>query len=128
MLAIPLDTTRSTQISELYGNAPYFGLMDTETGYIRVVENDELGNGPKIAPFLKENGADATIFFHMGEGVYNAFVKADMGVYKASSNRMTLDDIYTGYLADGITMIDSENCETLLDPGDTGSCKCGCNA
>jgi len=74
MLAIPLDEKKSTTISKLYGNAPYFGLFDGKK--LNVIENEVCGNGPKSAQFLKDKGASSTVYYHMGEGVYKAFARA----------------------------------------------------
>ncbi|MCH9814104.1 MAG: hypothetical protein K0U47_09205 [Epsilonproteobacteria bacterium] len=127
MLAIPLNSSSSTQISELYGNAPFFALLDLTTGYFKVVENDELGNGNKIASFLKTKGVTDTLFYHMGEGVYKAFSEASMNVYKAYNDIMSLDEIYRKFKSGEVTLVDSKNCDDLLDPGETDTCKCGCN-
>lgn len=127
MIAIPLDTKESTKISKLYGNAPFFALLDKETGSFKVVENDELGKGPKSAPFLKSHGVASTVYYHMGEGVYNSFKENDMEVYTSDHNFYSLDEIYNLSLNDKLIKLDDSNYNELLDPGDNGSCKCGCN-
>ena len=126
MLAIPIDSPSSTIISELYGNAPYFALMD-ESGKVLVIENLESGNGPKCAPFLRTKGANSTLFYHMGEGVYKSFVKSAMSVYSVEKNAYSFDEIYQKMQSDSLPKLTDENYELLLDPGTTGSCKCGCN-
>lgn len=126
MLAIPIDSPSSTIISELYGNAPYFALMN-ENGKVLVIENLECGNGPKSVPFLKIKGANSTAFYHMGEGVYKAFVKSGMSVYSVEKNAFTLDEIYKKIQNDSLLKLTDDNYDQLLDAGATGSCKCGCN-
>ena len=126
MLAIPLSNEASTVISDLYGNTPYFALLDTETGDYRIVENEVQGEGPKSADFLKSHGAQATIYYHMGEGVYKSFKQNDMSVYTVKNNYLTLDEIYLGFLDCQFCEVDESNYKELLDPGNAGACKCGC--
>ncbi len=126
MLAIPLDSETSTEISKLYGKAPFFALMDTQSGDFRVVENDELGKGPKIASFLKPLGVSSTIYLHMGEGVFQAFDSEDMQVFCVGKESKSLDEIYLGLGKDEFALVTAKNADTLLDPGESGSCKCGC--
>jgi predicted Fe-Mo cluster-binding NifX family protein len=126
MLAIPLEKEGSTVLSDLYGNAPFFALLDITTGNFTVVENEVKGKGPKSAPFLKTQGASATIFYHMGDGVYKSFVENGMEVYSSEHTYLTLDEIYRLFLNDGATKLDESNYEKLLDPGNGGSCSCGC--
>ena len=127
MIAIPLDEKQSTKISKLYGNAPFFALLDIETGSFKVVENEEIGKGPKSAPFLKTQGVDSTVYYHMGEGVYNSFKDNDMEVYTADHNFYTLDEIFTLSLANSLIKLDESNYNNLLDPGESSSCNCACN-
>ena len=126
MIAIPLDDKHSTTLSELYGNAPFFALLDLETGVFNTIENEAVGNGPKSAPFLKEHGATSTVYYHMGEGVYKAFVSNGMGVTTAEHAHLTIDEIYLKCLDNKLTELHEDNYKSLLDPGNGGSCKCGC--
>jgi predicted Fe-Mo cluster-binding NifX family protein len=124
MLAIPLDEKDSTTISKLFGNAPYFALADAHK--VSVVENKECGNGPKSAQFLKESGATATIYYHMGEGVYNAFVKNGIDVYSSGHNQYPISQVYGMLGSDSLIKLTDSNYKELLDPGNGGECKCGC--
>lgn len=126
MLAIPIDSKNDTKISELYGNAPFFALLDTVKKSVEIVSNVEIGKGPKIAKFLKSEGADGTIFYHMGEGVYASFEKEGMDVYKATSLQMSIDDIIKGIQNSELMKLHSDNASSLLDPGESATCKCGC--
>jgi predicted Fe-Mo cluster-binding NifX family protein len=127
MLAIPIDTKETTTISEFYGNVEFFALLDTDTGSFTVVENEVKGNGPKSAVFLKESGADATIYYHMGEGVYNSCIENGLEVYSAEHAKMSIDEIYQTYLTSSLSNVDATNYKEKLDPGSSGECKCGCN-
>jgi predicted Fe-Mo cluster-binding NifX family protein len=126
MLAIPIDKKDSTTLSKLYGRAPFFALLDTEIGNFTVVENEAMGKGPKSAEFLKEKGACATIYYHMGEGVYKGFEKNGMEVYCANYCTDSLDLIYQNFKNGLYTKLNSDNFEKFLDPGEGETCKCGC--
>ncbi len=126
MLAIPIDKQSATTISKLYGNAPYFALVDEDLSVI-VIDNIECGNGPKIAPFLKSIDVTATVFYHMGEGVYNSFVNNEIAVYSADKKPYTLDELYEDMKHSRLQKLDGDNYRNLLDPGSAASCQCGCN-
>lgn len=125
MLAIPLDTNEATILSELYGKAPYFALLDLTTGSHKVVENKECGNGLKSAEYLKDLGVKSTIFFHMGEGVYKACAKNGIDVYTSKKEPLSIDSIYTKALNGSFKKLNSENYNVYLDAG-SEPCTCGC--
>jgi len=125
MLAIPISNRTSTTISDLFGNTPFFILLDEEEGCFTVITNEEKGNGLKIASFLAKHGVTKTIFYHMGEGVYQSCLENNITVYKANSKTNTIDEIFTQLFHNEFTKLDSTNYKTLLDSG-TSSCKCGC--
>ncbi|HHD75847.1 MAG TPA: dinitrogenase iron-molybdenum cofactor biosynthesis protein [Campylobacterales bacterium] len=127
MIAIPLDTTESIKISKLYGNAPYFALLDPENGEVTTIENLECGNGPKSATFLNRLDVKGTLFYHMGEGVYNAFDKVGIDVFSVEKQELTLGEIAEVTERNGFVKLNSSNYKDLLDPGtNTASCQCGC--
>jgi len=125
MLAIPLDTKHSTTISKLYGNAPFFALLDMGCGTFSVLENKECGNGIKTAEFISATRATKTIYLHMGEGVYKSLVANCVEVYATKNEATTIDDIYINFENQKFQKLDSHNYKDLLDSGTT-SCKCGC--
>jgi predicted Fe-Mo cluster-binding NifX family protein len=127
MIAIPLDNENSTQISKLYGKAPYFAILDIDSGSFKVIENGVKGSGPKSASFLKKFGVDSTIFYHMGDGVYKSFKKENMDVYCAKYNLYSIDEIYRDFLSDSLQKLDESNYKELLDSGES-SCSCGCSS
>jgi len=126
MIAIPIDTKESTTLSELYGRVPYFALLDIQTGSFTVVENEVKGQGPKSAEFLKPLGVEATVFYHMGEGVYKSFVKNGMDVYSSEHQHLSIDEIYRAFKEGTLAKLDESNCDKLLDPGEGQTCNCGC--
>jgi predicted Fe-Mo cluster-binding NifX family protein len=125
MIAIPLSKGDSTVISDLYGNAPYFALLDLTSGYFSVNENKGCGNGIDTAQCVKDLGAKGTIFYHMGEGVFNNLIENKIKVYSASKMYLTIEDIYRSFLNDTSKLVTKANCDSLLDPGTT-SCSCEC--
>lgn len=123
MLAIPLDTQEKTTISKLFGNAPYFALLDLQTGQFRVIENEQCGNGGKSATLLAQKGANKTLFYYMGEGVYNELSKHGVEVYTSKHSIESIDAIYMTFLRNGYTKLDATNYKELLDSG-SKSCSC----
>ena len=126
MIAIPLDTKNSTELSKLYGRAPFFALLDTKTGNFDVIENEVKGKGPKSAAFLKEKNISSTLFYHMGEGVYNGFVENKMDVYTSNYNTYTIKEICDYISQNKLTQLTETNYKKLLDPGAGETCTCGC--
>lgn len=126
MLAIPLDNEFDTNISELFGQAPYFGLLNLSDGELSVVKNEVMGEGPKSAAFLRSYGVNSAVYYHMGEGVYNSFVKNSMDVYTTEHTKLSLNEIHEKYVKKQLHKVDSSNYKEKLDPGNGGSCSCGC--
>lgn len=128
MLAIPLDDEYTNTISKLYGKAPFFGLLNLSSGEFSVIKNEVEGKGPQSAGFLKKNGATATIYYHMGEGVYKSFVENNMDVFCAEYREMSIDEILQNYTNKNLFVVDSSNYKEKLDPGNGTSCSCGCES
>lgn len=126
MIAIPLDNEHNTTISELYGRAPFFALLDMQSGAFKVIENEVVGKGPKSAEFLKAHNVSSTIFFHMGEGVYKSFEENGMFVYSAEHKKMSIDEIFFKHLDKKLLQVDASNYKEKLDPGNGSVCTCGC--
>ncbi|PLY10764.1 MAG: dinitrogenase iron-molybdenum cofactor biosynthesis protein [Arcobacter sp.] len=126
MIAIPLSKEDSTVISDLYGNAPYFALLDLSSGNFSVVENRGCGNGIDTAKCVKDLGASRTIFYHMGEGVFKNLEENKIKVYSATKVFLTIEEIYRNFINDVSKLVTKSNCDTLLDPG-TSSCSCECD-
>jgi len=121
MLAIPIDTAQSTVISELYGNAPFFALMDLNTGNFSVVKNEGLGDGEDTAQFIANSGISCTIFYHMGEGLFNRLQESDIKVYSCAKVAVNLDEIYLTFLQNDFKLLTPTNALSLLD---SGNCTC----
>lgn len=128
MIAIPIDSQTTTAVSKLYGNAPYFALLNLEDGSFNVTKNQKKGSGLEIAPFLKGLGVEGTVYKHMGEGVYKSFERLGIDVFCCAGDSSSLEDIYQGFKKDSFTKLDKNNFQTLLDPGAGGKCNCGCES
>lgn len=126
MLAIPIDSQTTTVVSKLYGNAPFFAIMNLEDGSFKTVKNHKKGSGLEIAGYLKGLGVTSTIYKHMGEGVFQSFVNLDMQVYCCAKESDSLEDIYQGFKKDRFCLVDENSAKKLLDPGSGRQCKCGC--
>ncbi len=124
MLAIPLSKSSSTTISDLYGNAPFFAFLNTLTGEMTVEKNDGCGSGSDTAMFVKKSGATSTIFYHMGEGVFNTLYKEQVKVFTSKKNFLSIDEIYQNFLNEETIAVTKDNAKTLLDSG-SASCTCG---
>lgn len=122
MLAIPIDTAHSTVISELYGNAPFFAFMDLDTGIFSVQKNEGLGDGENTAKFVAQSGIESTIFYHMGEGLFNRLDENNIDVYSCAKVSVTLDEIYMNFLQDEFKLLTPSNAASLIDAG-TCTCK-----
>lgn len=124
MLAIPLSSSSATTISNLYGNAPFFAFLNTSTGEVKVEENKGCGNGADTAMFIKESGATSTMFYHMGEGVFNTLYKEGVKVFSATKNLFSIEEILKKSLEEECPLVTKENSKELLDSG-SASCTCG---
>jgi predicted Fe-Mo cluster-binding NifX family protein len=123
MIAIPLDKKESTVISNLYGNTPYFALLNEDTGHFKVIKNKGCGDGIETAKFISAQNANATIFFYMGEGIFNFFQEEGLKVYSSVKRYLSIDEIYTQFLSNNCKEVTKSNSSTLIDSGST-SCTC----
>ena len=121
MIAIPLNTEDSTTISELFGNSKYFAFLDEETGDFKVVKNKACGNELETAKFLFNQNINSTIFYNMGEGIFNFFQEKGLKVYSSFKSYLSIDEIYTQVLKDSCKEVNNFNKDTLLD---SGNCTC----
>jgi predicted Fe-Mo cluster-binding NifX family protein len=126
MIAIPLDEKESTQISKLYGNAAFFALLDKETGSFKVVENPACGDGMNTAKFVLSQNVDSTIFYYLGDKVYDYLIEKGLKVYSCLKTHLTIDEIYLQLLSSSCVEVTKENSSTLLDSGNSG-CACSSN-
>jgi predicted Fe-Mo cluster-binding NifX family protein len=124
MLAIPLDTKNTTTMSQLFGNATHFALLDLQTGAFRVIENEMCGNGGDSAKLIAKAGATKTLFYYMGEGVYNELQANGVEVYTSQEKCDSIDTIYFNFLNNNYTLLDATNYASLLNSG-AKSCSCG---
>lgn len=126
MIAIPLSESSSTTISDLYGNAPHFALLDLTSGHFKVVNNTGCGNGIETAQYVEDLGVSSTIFYHMGEGVYKHLDENGVKVYSSTKLPLTIEEIYRNFLKGESKLLTKSNYENLLDSG-TSTCTCECD-
>lgn len=121
MIAIPLDEPLGTTISHLYGNAKYMALLDLETGIHKVVKNEGCGDGEETAKFVANQGITSTLFYHMGEGIFNYFDAKSIKVYSVSKIFTSLEEVYRNFSKRSYKQVTKSNASSLLD---TGHCAC----
>jgi predicted Fe-Mo cluster-binding NifX family protein len=124
MIAIPLDTETSTEISKKYGNAEFFALLDEGSDKYIVVKNQGCGNGMDTANFVKNSGVNSTVFYYMGRGVYDV-LKEDLDVYTAGETHFTVQEIGKLVNIQSLKKLDNTNFDELLNSGES-HCTCGC--
>lgn len=127
MIAIPIDKQNSKSISQYFGNASYFALLDVKSGDVCISENRGNGNGPDTANFLKDINVTSTIFYHMGEGVFNTLDKNNIKVYTCEKKDLSIEDIHSMFLNKNTKQVTKQNSSLLLDSGNSSSCTCGCS-
>lgn len=123
MIAIPLDNEDSTQISKLYGNSAFFAFLDEETGSFKVVENPACGDGINTAKFISSQNIDSTIFYYMGDKVYDYLIEKGLKVYICLKTHLSIDAIYMQLSTCDCIEVTKENSSALLDSGN-GGCAC----
>ena len=123
MIAIPLDNKESTVISKLYGNSAYFALLNEETGAFKVLKNTACGDGMVTAKFITSLKVDSTIFYYMGEKVYDNLKEKGLKVYSCLKKHLSLDEIYQNLLNGNCKEVTKGNSSELLDSGNS-ACTC----
>lgn len=123
MIAIPLDEKESTVISKLYGNSAYFALLNEETGTFKVLKNTACGDGMDTSKFITSLKVDSTIFYYMGEKVYDNLKEKGLTVYSCLKTHLSIDEIYQSLLTGNCKEVTKENSSTLLDSGNS-ACTC----
>jgi predicted Fe-Mo cluster-binding NifX family protein len=121
MIAIPLGQKDATTISDLYGNAPYFAMLDMNSGEFNVVKNKGRCDGEDTAQFIIDSGVTSTLFYHMGEGLFKLLDEKNIAVYSVSKVYVTLEDIYSDFYKKGYKKVTKDNLSLLLD---AGNCTC----
>lgn len=59
------------------------------------------GDGIETAKFISSQKVDSTIFYHMGEKVYDYLKEKGLKVYSSIKNPFGLDEIYMELLSSG---------------------------
>jgi predicted Fe-Mo cluster-binding NifX family protein len=129
MIAIPVESPSSdTMSTKLFGNAPFFALVDPKNRQSTIVPNEGCGNGIKTASFLLEQGASSAVYGFLGDGPFHVMVRGGMEVYWLGKEAMQLDKAIETALSQTLIRVTPENADQYLDPGTAaGACECGCS-
>ncbi len=92
MIAIPLDSRDATTISYEYSRAPFFALLDTVTGYYKVIDNTKKSS--LVVELICDHGADTTVCHSIDDSVSTLCEQHDVSVYEVPSGSVTIDDVY----------------------------------
>jgi len=93
MIAVPLDTKEAIEVSYEYVKAPYFALINPETGFYKVIENKKLDS--LIIEVIHDHGAVATVCHIVDHSILELCKQRGVSVYETKENRsLTLDNIF----------------------------------
>lgn len=98
MIAIPLDNHDATTISAEYVRAPFFALLDTITGYYKVIENTKKDS--LVVEMIHDCGADITICQGMDESIGTLCTQRGVTVYE-TARQLTIDEVYESLKSNG---------------------------
>jgi predicted Fe-Mo cluster-binding NifX family protein len=85
--ASPLKMNKKdSAITKVLGKAKYFGIYDSETNQLEVIENTQAG-GPAIFGELKRLGVDVVLTQHAGPGAVRAGLELGIDLYYCGSER-----------------------------------------
>lgn len=129
MIAIPVESDVEEPITtKLFGNAPFFALVDPKTSEKKIISNEGCGNGVHTANFLIAQGATRALYGFLGDGPFHVMHREGTEVYWLGKETMPLDQAIQAALNDSLVRVTLENSSQYLDSGtNNGSCECGCN-
>ena len=85
-----------SRIDETFGRAPYFLLIDTDSGDMEVVENTAAtqgqGAGIAAAQIVSDKGAVAVLTGYTGQNAFNAFLASGIKLFVGASAPDTVKD------------------------------------
>jgi len=88
-------------VSSSLGKCPNFIIYDYETKKFELLENivrhEDKSNGPKAIRYLKEQGIDALITWHIGLNAYNQAQISKIPVYLCTQGEIIRDAVYKYY-------------------------------
>ncbi|KAF2956913.1 NifB/NifX family molybdenum-iron cluster-binding protein [Marinitoga sp. 38H-ov] len=110
-IAIPLieNLGKESRISDHFGRAPYFGLIEYNGNYeLEIIENPLVVHKPGEVPtFMKENGINLVIAKGMGERGYLILKKFGIEVIRGANG--TIDEIMTLFKENKLKDIEFHN-------------------
>ena len=129
MIAIPVESNSTmTMSTKLFGNAPFFAMVDPKSKAHHIIPNEGCGNGIKTANYLLEKGATSAVYGFLGDGPFHVMVREGMSVYWLGKEPLPLNHAIDLSTSRSLIRVTPENASLYLDPGTTaGACECGCN-
>jgi len=92
-----------SRISEHFGHAPYFVIVDSVDGEVKNIETVEnpyagLHAHDELVDFLKGKGVEMVVSSHMGEHMMDAFDEAGIDIVIGAEGKVSdiLDDVIEG--------------------------------
>jgi predicted Fe-Mo cluster-binding NifX family protein len=85
LVAVPSETDagQSSPVAGHFGRAPFFVVVDTESGHVKAIENDSSHFGGAALPpeLLAANGVQAVLCHGMGLRAINLCAESTLSVY-----------------------------------------------
>jgi len=107
--AAPLKMNKKeSAITKVLGKAKYFGIYDSDTNEMEVIQNTQAG-GPAIFYELKNLGVDVVLTQHSGAGAVRASLELGIDLYYCGDERKILLDAVKEFQDGKCTKITPEN-------------------
>ncbi len=110
-LCIPTkdDTGREAQLSDHFGRAPYYTIVDTGESSLEVVENesDHFGGSKQPPAFVADLDVDAVVVEELGERSMTVFERRGVDVYQSTEN--TVEGLWNLLERDALPELDTDD-------------------
>jgi len=121
MIAIPIQEDNKEIVSNLYGNASHFAMYDPKDNSFEIIENKAKGDGIKTGEFIIKNGAEQTLYIHLGEGIFNRLIEEDINIFYIGSDEIPLKEAIKLFNEKRLTRVTQYNAKKYLS---SGNCTC----
>ena len=94
-----------SEVDERFGRAPWFLIVDTETGDVEAIENDGAsqmsGAGPKAAQMIASRSVDCLVAGHIGPNAFAALAAHGIDVITAPKKLVAevIEEVKSGRLS-----------------------------
>jgi predicted Fe-Mo cluster-binding NifX family protein len=110
-----------SKIDETFGRAPYFLLIDTDTGAMDVIENPAAtqgqGAGIAAAQIAADNGADAVLTGYAGQNAFHAFQASGIKLFVGASAQNTINEAFAKFKQGEYSEASAPQEEPFCGPG-----------